>query len=194
MKKLFAIFLCVGLLSGCELTQQPAQITTTEEVPAPWLCQSESAQGLMQEFCHMESWAKFYVASEEIEWPRRKEQIETLSDEPYDLMRKILLSQGTDTPYRYRLRAQGMITVLQEVVEDNFDDALETIIYKPSQQMLEMESAITILSKVNARQEKELDSLNSTLEKRKVELEKQREQVEQLLKIEANMVDQNSEQ
>jgi len=117
--------------------------------------------------------------------------IEALPLDPKSLIEKVLLSQGDDTPYRNRLRAQKWIEELQMLTDKSMTQVLDILIFQPSQQLLELESAITILSKVNGRQEKTIAAQEIQLVEKNEEIEKQRKQVEQLLDIEASMVNQN---
>ncbi len=117
--------------------------------------------------------------------------IEALPNDPKPLIEKVLLSQGDDTPYRNRLRAQQWIEDLQMLTDTSMTQVLDILIFQPSQQLLELESAITILSKVNARQEKTITAQEIQLVEKDKEIEKQRKQVEQLIDIEASMVNQN---
>jgi uncharacterized coiled-coil protein SlyX len=116
--------------------------------------------------------------------------IKSLGNEPKQKLQQILLSQGSDTPYASRLRAQNWITSLQPQMDARMQQVLKLLVFEPSQQILELESAITILTRLNTRQEKTIEELEETLSIRNKEMEKQRDQVEQLLKIEANMSEQ----
>jgi len=129
------------------------------------------------------------ITANESTWLERNNKIKALSKEPKQRLQQILLSQGLDTPYINRLRAQNWLKELKPQLDDKMKQALELWIEKPSQQMLELESAISILSKVNTRQERSLTELQETLNVRTDEIQKQREQVQQLLHIEANMSD-----
>jgi uncharacterized coiled-coil protein SlyX len=77
------------------------------------------------------------------------------------------------------------------MTDKSMTQVLDILIFQPSQQLLEMESAITILSKVNGRQEKTITAQEAQIAKKNKEIEDQRKQVEQLLDIEASMVNQN---
>jgi hypothetical protein len=68
---------------------------------------------------------------------------------------------------------------------------LTDLIYENSKQLLEFESAITILSRVNSRKEKLISQLELTLSEREQKIQKQQDQVEQLLKIETDLIEQN---
>ncbi len=198
MKTWIVVLIFCLILSGCKLIPKdgplPPVVEAEPQVRQTWFCTTEASFDALGKFCEFNYWAKVYIEANEINWPERLNRINELGDAPVDLMYKVMMSQGPDTPYQNRLRAQNWITSLLTVVEPTMASVLDVVIFQPSQQLLELESAITILSRVNVRQEKVMDELNATLDARKEDLEKQRTQVEQLLKIEANMADQNRSQ
>ena len=61
---------------------------------------------------------------------------------------------------------------------------MTTLVASPNDQMLEYESAISMLSKVNTQRAHSIESLKS-------ELEAQRKKLEELLQIEATLMDKN---
>jgi hypothetical protein len=67
------------------------------------------------------------------------------------------------------------------------------LIYNNSQQLLELESAITVLSRVNTQQAKKITKLEKRLGKSEEEILKQQEQVDQLLKIELDISKKNKQ-
>jgi uncharacterized coiled-coil protein SlyX len=64
------------------------------------------------------------------------------------------------------------------------------LVFESSQQILELESAISILSRLNTQQEITIEEMQTALVSRSQELSKQQKQVEQLLNIEASMSEQ----
>lgn len=143
------------------------------------------------DYCELNAWADKLVSSSTISWTIRSEMIEQLAQDPKSLLEKVLLSQGDDTPYRNRLRAQKWIEEIQTLTDKSMTQVLDVLIFQPSQQLLELESAITILSKVNGRQEKTMIAQEIQIAEKNKEIENQRKQVEELLDIEASMVNQN---
>ncbi|MFC3120736.1 hypothetical protein [Agaribacter flavus] len=197
MKISLFVLTSVFFLSACQLLSReeaPVPPTITEVPVSTWFCTTRQSFELIGEFCELNHWAKVYVSADEHNWSERAKIISNLGDSPQELLHKVLLSQGIDTPYQNRLRAQNWITSLLTVVEPPMAEVLDVMIFQPSQQLLEMESAITLLSQLNASKEKALNELELKLANRKAELETKRVQVEQLLKIEANMADQNRSQ
>lgn len=188
MFKPMLLVVSVLALSGCELLQQKLQqkapvLTST----GTYLCESEGSVELFQEYCNVEAWSDFLIETDALTWTERNVLIKSLGDDPKFKLQQILLSQGRDTPYANRLGAQNWITGLLPKMDAKMQRVLTLMIFDPSQQILELESAITILTRLNTRQEKTIEELEETLSIRSQEMEKQRDQVEQLLKIEASM-------
>jgi len=104
-----------------------------------------------------------------------------------------LLSQGIDTPYQNRLRAQSWLLALENQVSPAMHMLLIDIIYENSQQLLEFESAITILSGINTRQEQQIAALRNQVSLREEEIKQQGKQVDQLLKIELDLSQRNKQ-
>jgi hypothetical protein len=195
VKSLFILLLMLSL-SGCEILKNVKEELKIEpdEVEQPKLtkyCESPETVLRFDKYCELDAWAEQLILSSTISWPVRSEMIEALGDEPKLLIEKVLLSQGEDTPYRNRLRAQRWIEELETLTDHAMTQVLDILVFQPSQQLLELESAITILSKVNGRQEKTLAAQEALIAEKNKEIEKQRKQVEQLLDIEASMVNQN---
>lgn len=189
MRLLCIAFLLLSL-SACELLDSNRAIPATVELSqSTYLCERDETLQNYEEFCQLRAWSEFLIDANEANWLTRQESLKALGNEPKQKLQKVLLSQAVDTPYTNRLRAQNWLDELLPTMDLKMQQVATQIVQKPSQQMLELESAISILSRVNARQEKTIKELQETLNIRSEEIKKQREQVEQLLKIETNMSD-----
>lgn len=185
MIRLF-VTMIVGLwlLTGCAALQDIGRKKTpsAEVHQASELCFVESQVDSFEHNCNFEYWINFWVEHDELSWPKRRAMIENLGNAPSDTLKKILLSQGRGTPYQNRLRAQSWADELAPSLTAKMQNIVEVLIYRSSQELLEFESALTILTRINTNQSKELDAQQQRL------LEKQR-QIDQLLKIEASMIE-----
>jgi hypothetical protein len=81
------------------------------------------------------------------------------------------------------LRAQHWIEQLYPWLAAGAQSWLETVVSKPSGHMLELESAVTILSNMNNQQDK-------TLTQQERQIQKLKAQLEALMKIESNLMNQ----
>jgi len=195
MIRIILLIFVIFALSGCEILQQKlGQKAPVSTSTGSYLCESERSVELFAEFCNVQAWCDFLIDNDPLAWSQRNDLIKSMGNElnlePRLRLQQVLLSQGPDTPYANRLRAQKWIDNLQPKMDVRMQQLLKLMVFEPSQQILELESAITILTRLNTRQEKTIEELEEMLSIRKQELEKQRDQVEQLLKIEASMSEQ----
>ena len=181
----------VWLSSACETLKQFGQQVNNQQYSAQRLCDTQDHKDTYEAFCNPSTWLQFVLETHALTWPERMQSIDDLDDAPVSLLKKILLSQGADTPYQHRLRAQNWIVKIKANASSVMQVLLNDLIYENSKQLLEFESAITILSRVNSRQEKLISELELTLSEREQEIQKQQDQVEQLLKIETDLIEQN---
>lgn len=196
--KVLVIIFSALLLGACELVpkvftpvEQHKAGTESVEEASNDLCINDEQRDIYQKWCDLNYMLEFAIASNKLTWPERKERIAMLGDDTHLLIEKLLLTQGTSTPYRDRLRAQNWILKASGNASTAMSTLLNALIYENSKQLLEFESAITILSSVNARQEKVITELQSQLDEKEEQIELQRNQVEQLLKIESDLIEQN---
>lgn len=183
--KLIVLLGVTTLFCGCELlsSSRPPSVTPTVIVDAPEsppMCVWESS--LDENNCYIEYWLQYWYQIEEVSWPERKKQIEELSDQDTDVLKKVFLSQGKSTPYQDRLRAQGWVESILPKLTQPMQRFIMIALYYPSQGLLEMESALVTLSKINTHQ-----SFN--IEEQQILLDKQQNQIDQLLNIEASIME-----
>lgn len=195
MKVLVLCLVCLWFLQGCELfdgkSPSVAEVNSVDDgiedeiaKPVKTICfvQNDEKNKAEKPHCDFSAWMNFWVEHDTLSWPKRREMIEKLSDTPKDLMKKVLLSQRRGTPYQNRLRAQAWIDQLQPKLTNDSKEWLNLIVHHPSQQLLEFESALTILTRINTNQSKEIEAQQDTIKE-------QQQQIEQLLKIEASMME-----
>jgi hypothetical protein len=171
------------LFSSCELLQSFNTSKTTPDLPQKQqqqpMCVWENP--LDENDCKIEYWLRFWSEIEDISWPERKQQIDALSAQDTDVMKKILLSQGKSTPYQDRLRAQGWVESILPKLSQHMRRFILVALYHPSQDLLELESALVTLSKINTQQA-------FKIEEQQILLKKQQSQIDQLLNIEASII------
>lgn len=138
--------------------------------------------------CKIEYWLNFWSDIEDVSWPERKKQIDALSVEDVDVLKKILLSQGKSTPYQDRLRAQTWANSILPKLSQPMSRFILVALYHPSQGLLELESALVTLSKINTQQSFKIEEQQSLLFKQQSQLNKQQSQIDQLLNIEASIM------
>ena len=192
MKKTGIVFLLLLVLNGCKLLDGIAarDAGTGSEVNEVDLdqyrpvCLSDNDD--IEHNCDLSYWLKFWIDNEALPWAQRRESIRQLDNRLDNLLRKILLSQGSGTPYQDRLRAQVWHEHLRPLLTGAMAEVLRVMLYQPNQELLEFESTIATLSTVNSGQSRTIDDQQK-------QLEQQQRQLDQLLKIEASMADKTQE-
>ncbi|MBU2977408.1 hypothetical protein [Alteromonas sp. C1M14] len=148
------------------------------------LCLVNEASQTFERACDLSYWIGMWVEAAHAPWPQRKERIAALSDSTEDTITKVVLSLPVDTPYQSRLRAQHWLGTLTDVLNPDIAPVINTLVKDPNGEMLELESAMVILNRVNTDKQKQLEMLEQ-------ELKLQTEKMEELLKIEATLMDKN---
>lgn len=175
--------LCVALtMSGCTLLDSLRVDAADDQNDHPRVsCFTDPALGDDTANCDAPYWLSFWMDGVSLSWPERKAKIQALGKTDADVLKKILLSQGRGTPYQDRLRAQNWADQLLPKLQEPMQKLLRLLVYQPSQELLEFESALAILTRLNASQANEIEA-------QRQRLDEQQQQIEQLLKIEASMM------
>lgn len=186
--KRYGIIAAVVGLAGCQIL--PSTTTETEvsdSIQPPAIVAATKCVFLIApqepEMCEMDYWQDYWIQVDKVSWPERQTLIDSMDDTPDQLLKKIILSQPVNTPYKARLRAQHWIEQLYPWLAAGAQSWLETVVSKPSGHMLELESAVTILSNMNNQQDK-------TLTQQERQIQKLKAQLEALMKIESNLMNQ----
>jgi hypothetical protein len=191
--KTLSISLLALALSGCEMlasfpqeehhtNPQEEHHTNEVNVSANSYCLYSDPQVDDEYNCQLSYWLRYWLDADDMTWEQRKAEIALLTDSAQDNLRKVLLCQGEDTPYQDRLRSQVWATNLIKDFDGGMQDLLTVMVYLPSQALLELESALVTLSKINGAQ-------SMRIEEQQELVDQQRSQIEQLLKIEASIMD-----
>jgi hypothetical protein len=187
--RLGLVVVSILAISGCELigarkgstTDETATVVVENTNLDNTFCISSITEIPVEENCNIVYWLNYWSAIENSSWPQRKAAIEQLGPEATSTLKKIFLSQGKATPYQDRLRAQRWVESLLPKLSPPMRNFMSVVVYQPSHELLEMESALVSLSRINT-------DLANTKEAQKLLLEKQKNQIEQLLKIEASIM------
>ena len=185
MKVIFLFVPLLFLASSCELLQTNEPVVSepqSTKISCIWKVETINID------CNIHYWLKFWADIESIDWTARRVQIEQLTDSDSDILRKVLLSQGKSTPYQNRLRAQMWVESILPKLNDAMKKFIQVALYTPSQSLLELESALVTLSKINTQKVANIEEQRQQLQQQKLQLEEQKSQIEQLLNIEASIL------
>ena len=191
MKKMLVLSL-VAVLTGCAgmIPQPVSEPADTVAQPVTVIHDSDDMCLVTEdtiEFehqCDLIYWANMWIKAGATPWPQRKARIDELSDSLPDTIERVILSLPVDTPYQARLRSQHWITSIIDKLSPALQPLVKTMVDAPNNEMLELESALVILNKVNAEQAQSSEALQH-------ELETQQKKLEELLEIEATLMDKN---
>lgn len=182
----------VIVLSGCAAIEQEDDVSVQpvesnvnhQQVESDPVCLVNRASQTFQHACDLSYWINMWVEAAHAPWPERKDKIAALTDSTEDTITKVIMSLPVDTPYQSRLRAQHWLETLNEVLNPDIAPIIDILVKDPNGEMLKLESAMVILNRVNTDKQKQLDMLEQ-------ELKSQTEKMEELLKIEATLMDKN---
>lgn len=182
----------VIVLNGCAAIEQKDEVSVQpvesniihQRIESKPLCLVNKASQTFEHACDLSYWINMWVKAAHTPWPERKDKIAALSDSTEDTIIKVILSLPVDTPYQSRLRAQHWLETLTAVLHPDIAPIIDILVKDPNGEMLELESAMVILNRVNTDKQKQLDMLEQ-------ELKTQTKKMEELLKIEASLLDKN---
>lgn len=173
----------VFLLSGCHLL--PPESHVNNDTPTTTQCSNFDTHVPLFTQCNVSDWLSYWVSVSQLDWSARKERIEELSppSSSSDRLKIILLSQVPNTPYQTRLRAQSYSQKILQEENNELTVFLELIVFDHAQRALELESAVTALSRINTENRHENKRLKRTIKT-------QARQLEKLMQIEKRIVEQ----
>ncbi|MDU0354795.1 hypothetical protein RS130_13475 [Paraglaciecola aquimarina] len=181
MKIRVFLSLLLPILSGCELLPK-AETEKVNEGPVVPITQKLCLWAIeFQNDCQVEYWLKFWANIETLSWKQRKQKIDALSDSDVDVLKKIILSQGKGTPYQDRLRAQMWSKSITPKLSKDMRQFLQTALFQPSLEILQLESALVTVNKINSENE-------NIIKQQKEQINKQNNQIDQLLNIETSIM------
>lgn len=191
MRKVLVLSL-IAVLTGCAglqptptpepETNSPPPVTIIKDSDDLCLVLEDTAEFDHQ--CDLLYWVNLWIQADGTPWPQRKAAIDKLGDTLPQTIERVILSLPVDTPYQARLRAHHWLNNVKAQLAPEMMPLIETLVAAPNNEMLELESALVILNKVNAEQAQASEALEE-------ELETQRKKLEELLEIEATLMDKN---
>ena len=188
--RIIVLMLAIALTSACSvLSESKTAEVTPQETPPTQLqvvkhnvCWFTHAPEGFPANCDVRFWVNLWLDADSTPWSERKEAIAQLGKTEEDKLRQFFLTLPTDTPYQDKLRAQLALDDITDQFTELSKTLLLTIAVKPNKQQMELESAMSVLSKENAHNALALKSLQK-------ELDAQQRKLEELLQIEATLMD-----
>lgn len=188
-KHFILLFVLLGM-AGCQCFQQQVDAPQATIEPARQAqplqdrryCLFDGVRPDLAHNCDLTYWLGYWAQQDQRAWQQRKVDMSKLGDGLEDKLHKILLCQAPDTPYQARLRAQLWAEQVLPSLSLELRQLLQVILYQPSQSQLEYESALAVMSRINSQHSNTIEQQNNTIRQ-------QQDQLDQLLNIEASMLD-----
>lgn len=174
------------LLSGCAQFDQQSQHNSEKNQ-----CLHPKKTVKSDATCDLSPWLDYWIASSKQSWSKRHNLLNKLGNDDADIVKTILLSQGSDTPYQQRLRAYYQAQDFSQKYTGKLTEFLSILVATPSLQRLELESAISSLSKLSAQRQEQIQLLRQQLAEQDNKLHIQQQQLEKLLEIEKQLLPEN---
>jgi len=178
------------MLTGCQslLSKPEERVTTTNSHQALTLdnhvCIYDQPPKEFDNNCDMRFWISEWVRANSTSWSKRKAALKKLGNSQYDIVRTYILTLPNDTPYQDRLRAQLALDAISEEFTASAQQILNTVAADQNNQLMQLESALVVLEKENTKR-------GEALEKLRGDTASLRKKLEELLKIEAALMDKN---
>ncbi|WP_438865063.1 hypothetical protein [Neptunicella sp.] len=170
------------LLGGCQT------LTMQHDSSSQYECAGiEAKLTISDEPCDILRWFDYRFSTDHLSWPERKQLLAELGDNKVDSFKKVILSQSMDTPYQARLRAQNLLNELMPSLPDELTKLAGILLQQPAQKLLEYESALVTVGKINSRQSQTIEEQRMRVEELEKKVKEQHSQIEQLMKIETTL-------
>ena len=178
------------VLTGCQsLTRnndnagEPEKVTPVAKIERGFCLFDEPPEGF-EHNCDTAYWLNMWIAAANQPWLERKQVSKSLSDSAFDTLHAYVLTLPTDTPYQDRLRAQLALDDIAGTFTPTAQEVINVIAASHNNQIMQLESAMVVLEQENTLRGEKLKAL----EKEAVNL---RKKLEELLQIEATLMDKN---
>jgi len=132
--------------------------------------------------CDMAYWLNLWLVADVTPWLERKQSLSALDTSMHDTLLRYLFTLPNDTPYQERLGAQLAIDNLAQEMTPAFNHIIRTVAAQQNKQLMELESALSVLAKQNAGLSNEVSALTA-------QLKEQQKKINALLKIETTLMD-----
>jgi hypothetical protein len=166
-----------GKLSDNERNSQDTNVLDNAE-----LCVVVREEANLEHNCDMAYWLNLWLVADDTPWLERKQLLSSLDNSMHDTLLRYFLTLPNDTPYQERLGAQLSIDAIEAKMTPAFARVIRTVAMQQNKQLMELESALSVLVKQNATLSNEISALTT-------QLQEQQKKINALLKIETTLMD-----
>ena len=188
--RISGLIVALLVLTGCQsLTRnndsagEPEKVTPVVKVERGFCLFDEPPQNF-ENNCDATFWLNAWIDAANQPWLARKQTLSTLSKSTFDTLHAYILTLPNDTPYQDRLRAQLALDAIAKELTPAAQELIRVVAGAQNNQVMQLESAMVVLEQENTSRGEKL----KVLEK---EVDNLRKKLEELLQIEATLMDKN---
>ncbi|WP_338516889.1 hypothetical protein [Alteromonas gracilis] len=188
--RIISVVIALMALTGCQmlkglndkaLSPQPSENTQTL---ADAFCFFEQPPASFEYNCDPAYWLSLWLTADATQWNKRKASIKDLGTSEFDRLQAYIYTLPNDTPYQDRLRAQLAVNDMLDKFTPTAQRVVSVIASQQNTLLMELESALVVLEKENTSRAQQLEALTG-------EADNLRTKLEELLQIEATLMDKN---
>ena len=174
---------CQSLSRNSDNTGEPENATSVAKIERGICLFDEPPQDFKYN-CDTAYWLNTWIKAANQPWSKRKQAIKALGKSASDTIHVYILTLPIDTPYQDRLRAQLALNDIAGEFTATAQEVVKVIAASQNNQIMQLESAMVVLEQENTSRGEKVKAL----EKEAVNL---RKKLEELLQIEATLMDKN---
>ncbi|MFZ8170233.1 hypothetical protein ACO1HB_15480 [Alteromonas macleodii] len=188
--RISGLIVALLVLTGCQsLTRnndnagEPEKVTPVAKIERGLCLFVEPPQGF-EHNCDATYWLNAWIDAANQPWLERKQALKALGDTAFDTLHAYVLTLPTDTPYQDRLRAQLALNDIAGTFTPTAQEVVTVIAASHNNQIMQLESAMVVLEQENTSRGEKVKALE-------IEAVNLRKKLEELLQIEATLMDKN---
>jgi len=188
--RISGLIVALLVLTGCQSLTRNNDNTNEAEKVSPvakverGFCLFDEPPQTFEHNCDATYWLNKWIDAANQSWLKRKHTLKSLSDSVYDTLHAYILTLPNDTPYQDRLRAQLAVNNIAGGFTPAAQELINVVAGAQNNQIMQFESAMVVLEQENTSRGEQLEALN----KEAINL---RKKLEELLQIEATLMDKN---
>ncbi|GMM71199.1 hypothetical protein MTsDn5_11510 [Alteromonas gracilis] len=188
--RISGLIVALLVLTGCQsLTRnndsagEPEKVTPVVKVERGFCLFDEPPQNF-ENNCDATFWLNTWIDAANQPWLARKQTLSALSKSTFDTLHAYILTLPNDTPYQDRLRAQLALDAIAKELTPAAQELIRVVASAQNNQVMQLESAMVVLEQENTSRGEKLKMLEK-------EVDNLRKKLEELLQIEATLMDKN---
>lgn len=174
---------CQSLTRNNDSAGEPEKVTPVVKVERGFCLFDEPPQNF-ENNCDATFWLNAWIDAANQPWLARKQTLSALSKSTFDTLHAYILTLPNDTPYQDRLRAQLALDAIAKELTPAAQELIRVVAGAQNNQVMQLESAMVVLEQENTSRGEKLKMLEK-------EVDNLRKKLEELLQIEATLMDKN---